>query len=341
MKRAMILVLIATACAAFAAPASAENGKLSGYMIGDYYYVAGNHDPALEEMNGFWLRRIYMTYDKKLEDGFSVRLRTEMSSAGDFESSSKLTPVVKDAYLQYDTGATKFLFGISGTPTWSMIEKIWGYRSVEKTALDLQKYGSSRDFGLAVKGKLGDGGKAYYHAMFANGSSNKSETNKQKKVMGAVGAWLTDTVLIEGYADYDGRPDSKNRNTLQGFIAYVTDQARLGFQLSYQNREMGEGAEDQDWTIWSVFAATRLSDQTSLFARVDANSAPNPDGDGISYLPFDESAKPMFFVGGLDFELAKNVHVMPNVEMVSYSSYEGGPEPDSDLIPRVTVYYKF
>lgn len=340
MKKRIIFLALLTLLAGSAF--AGEPGKFSGYMLGDYYFVAANHNKAIEDVNGFWMRRIYFTYDQKLDDGFSVRLRTEMSSPGDFTTKSTMTPAVKDAYLQWKSGNTKVLFGVSSTPTWGVIESIWGYRSVEKTPLDLQKFGSSRDFGLAVKGKLDKDGRVYYHAMFSNGASNKSETNKQKMIMGALGAWLSDNIVIEGYADYDGRPDHENRHTLQGFIAYKTAKARAGVQVSRQTRQMGVGAEDRDWTIWSAFAAAQVSPKTAVFARVDGNSDPNPDGAGISYIPFDTTAKPTFIVAGLDFTLSSNVHVMPNVEMVTYSAVESGdPEPDSDVIPRVTFFYKF
>ncbi len=335
---AVILVMVALASNVTAA----EPGKISGYMFGDYYYVAANHRADIEDLNGFWFRRIYLAYDQKLDDGLSVRLRTEMSQPGDFSTSEKMTPDVKDAYLKWTTGNTQFLVGISSTPTWSVVEKIWGYRSVEKTPLDLQKFGSSRDFGISIKGKLGASGKIFYHAMFANGSSNKSETNKQKKVMGSLGAWLTDNLIVEGYADYDGRPDSKSRNTLQGLIAYKTKQARIGFQFDYQNRQMGVGEQDQSWTIWSAFAVAKIAGKTSVFARVDGISDPNPDGAKIAYIPFDPTAKATFIVGGLDFHISPRLHVMPNVEFVSYSVVNAGdPEPDTDVIPRVTVYAKF
>ncbi len=335
---AVFLLLMVVASSALAT----EPGKISGYMFGDYYYVAANHKAEIEDMNGFWFRRIYLTYDQKLDDGLSVRLRTEMSNPGDFSTSEKMTPEVKDAYLKWATGKTQVLFGISSTPTWNVVEKIWGYRSVEKTPLDLQKFGSSRDFGISVKGKLGSAGKVYYHAMLGNGNSNKSESNQQKKVMGSLGAWLTDHLLVEGYADYDARPESKDRSIMQGFIAYKTPRARVGFQFVYQHRQMGVDEPDLNMSIWSVFAAAKLTDHTSLFARVDGMTDPNPDGDKISYIPFDPTAKATFMVGGVDFTLSPQLHIMPNLELVSYSIVEtGDPQPDTDVIPRVTVYYKF
>ena len=70
-----------------------ENSKISAYMFGDYYYVLKNHNEDIEGENGFWFRRIYLTYDKKLDDAFNVRLRFEMNSKGDFETADYLNTV--------------------------------------------------------------------------------------------------------------------------------------------------------------------------------------------------------------------------------------------------------
>ncbi|MFQ5627394.1 MAG: hypothetical protein ACE5I1_01435, partial [bacterium] len=59
---------------------SAQDSKFSGYMFGDYYWFAGNHEPEIQDRNGFWLRRVYFTYDKILDESFSTRLRLEMAN---------------------------------------------------------------------------------------------------------------------------------------------------------------------------------------------------------------------------------------------------------------------
>ena len=43
-------------------------------MFGDYYWFASDHRDALEDQNGFWFRRIYLTYDQKFSESFSMRL---------------------------------------------------------------------------------------------------------------------------------------------------------------------------------------------------------------------------------------------------------------------------
>ena len=60
-----------------------------------------------------------------------------------------MDPLVKDAYLCYQWNGRSLYAGQSPTPIWSITETVWGYRAVEKTIMDLNKIGSSRDNGIA------------------------------------------------------------------------------------------------------------------------------------------------------------------------------------------------
>ena len=72
--------------------------------------------------------------------------------------------------------------GHPGTPgSFANIEKFYGYRHVEKTALDLYKIRDSRDFGLAPSGYFDTAKKFSYAVMFGNNSGYRQETNKQKR----------------------------------------------------------------------------------------------------------------------------------------------------------------
>ncbi|MFQ5649935.1 MAG: hypothetical protein ACE5IY_08325 [bacterium] len=336
-KHALILISMLILTAPLFAQ---DSGKISGYMFGDYYYMAANHNEDLEGANGFWMRRIYFAFDKGLSEAFSMRLRLEMSSAGNFTGKDKMTPVVKDAYLKWKKGKHSIYLGISGTPTWGLVEKFWGYRSVEKTALDLQKLGSSRDFGIGVKGTLDSNKRVKYHLLLGNGSSNGTENNEGKKAMFSVSAKTEAGFIIEGYVDFEERPGETNRYTLQGFAGYDKKTFRVGVQFAHQNRQVA-GADDMTLQVGSLFAVAKLSEKVWGFARIDRMFDPNPSGAKISYIPFDASAKSTFFVGGLDFQPAKNIHLMPNIEAVFYSENDAGVSPDSDIIPRFSFYYKF
>ena len=163
-----------------------ERFDLSGYVFGDAYAVLANHDPEVEDQTGFWIRRGYLTFDAKVANEWTARLRLEFNSPGDFESDSKLDPFVKDAYLAWKHDGQELYLGLAPSPTFEFVEGFWGHRPIEKTPIDLYRMGSSRDTGVAYKGAAYEG-RVFYHAMFGNGSGDRAETNEGKKVMAGLG----------------------------------------------------------------------------------------------------------------------------------------------------------
>ena len=157
--------------------------KISGLVYGDYYWLAADHREALEDQNGFWFRRIYLTYDHTFSKAFSARLRLEMNSPGDFSSSERMTPYVKDAWVKWTHGSHAVSFGLAPTPSFEFVESVWGYRSVEKTPLDLLRWDSSRDIGLLAQGALG--GRTRYSVQVGNGSGVNGETDRAKAFRGS------------------------------------------------------------------------------------------------------------------------------------------------------------
>jgi len=342
LRRALLLSLL-TSSPLFAQtqqPPWWEATKISGYAFADEYWLASHHDPALEDRNGFWFRRIYLTFDQTLSKSLTGRLRFEMNHPGDFTSTAALDPFVKDAYLKWKrSDRQQFVVGTSPTPTFELIEQVWGYRSVEKAPLDLQRYSPSRDTGLAMLGNLDQSGKFQYHAMIGNGTATGADNNSGKLAALAVTWYPTKRFLVQGYGDFDDRPGGQDRTTLQGFAAWQSDRARAGLQVSSQRREV-PGGDDQTLDIASVFGVLKVREKLSLLVRADRMFDPNPDGTRIAYLPFDPTSKATLLIAGADFLLHKNVNVIPNVEIVDYDS-RGGSDPDLDIVPRLTLYFRF
>ncbi|RME58814.1 MAG: hypothetical protein D6780_06145 [Candidatus Dadabacteria bacterium] len=317
-------------------------GKISGLVMADYYYVVQDHKNDIEDENGFWFRRIYLTFDKPLNEDVKTRFRLEFNSKGDFkDEKDKIVGFVKDAWISYRFYQRhKVIFGLSSTPTWDLIEHHWGYRSVEKTPLDLFKFGGSRDFGVALKGYFDEQQHFGYHVMVGNGSGPKNETNKGKKVHGAFWYSPNKSYVFQILADYEDRTGQTDRYTLQAFAGGKWDFGRAGILFAHQNREQGAGMSDLNLEILSGYVVINLADKWRVFGRVDRMFDRSPDGDDIPYIPIATTAKPTFILGGLDYEPFKNVHIMPNVEAVIYDS-EVGDNVDNDLIARATVFYKF
>ncbi|HEX8154365.1 MAG TPA: porin [Thermoanaerobaculia bacterium] len=329
MKRTALLVLVLCSFSAFAQEKAPEKPVvISGYVIGDYYSVPSHHLAVAEGQNGFWLRRGYLTFDKTISDQFSARLRFEINQPGDFRTNANLEPFVKDAYVRWkQSPKLEWTVGISPTPTFEVIERIWGYRSVERTPVDLHRLASSRDFGIALTGGFD---RYRYHVMAGNGSGVGSETNDEKKVAAAFSIAPTKSTLVELYADREARPGDDDRSIAQVFAALQLPGKRVGAQFTHQDRARG------DVDLASVFGVADLRPNVSVLARVDRMFDPSPEGDRIAFLPFDTTSESTLFIAGVDYKLHKNVSIIPNVE---YIRYDGGAE--DDILLRLTFFYSF
>lgn len=337
------LLLIATM--ALADEKEAAWGKLSGFAFGDYYWIASNHDGSLEDKNGIWLRRVYFTYDKKWMDELETRLRLEMNSSGNFRTSTTLVPFLKDAYVKWQPGLHGVIFGLSPTPTFDLVEEAWGYRPLEKTPQDLHGFGGARDLAFALKGYFDQEKRWGYHAMFGNGSGTGAEINSEKKFYLALSWRPIKELLLQIYGDWEA-PWNQDAQifTYQEFAAVKGAWGRAGILYTYQIRDRGPSPslEDLELDLASLYAVKNLTDRVALVGRVDRMFDANPGGGAISYVPFEANSRSTFFLLGVDYELLKNLNILPNLEAIIYD--EGGPaanQPESDIIPRLTVFYKF
>lgn len=309
----------------------AQEGKISGYMFGDYLYEFSHPDSATDALNrnGFQFRRIYFTYDRDLSERFTVRFRLEMNSP-DFGKSDLLTPYLKHAFLVWSDliPESRLYFGISSTPTWYISEDLWGYRSVEKTIMDLRKAAGSSDFGMALQGKFGKAGVLNYHLMVANGAGTKGETDKNKRVYLNVPIKIAQAYFIVPYADYEVGTNGKNKNLLAVFAGIQKPNFHGGVEV-YQktsNKALANNA-DKTESGFSVFGAVKAAEKVKLFARYDIYD-PNTDVD-------DDGNN--FIIAGLDFAPEKNVNFMPNVKIESYQA-EG---KDANVVGALTFFFKF
>ncbi len=339
----LYLLKIVMSMLLFTIQAGVSSGvTFSGYMFGDYFWMASHHDADIKDANGFWMRRIYLTFDYSLTPRFSTRVRFEMNSRGDFSTtSSALVPYIKDAYLKWQINRNHQMYlGISPPPTFDYIEGFWGYRFLEKTALDLQRWGPSREFGVSLKGNLVSSGTLQYHVMLGNGNGNKSETNIGKKWMGALRYFPVKQFVLEAYADWNDKPGHTDWKTYQIFAGYQGNRFRMGSSFSRQVRQTTEGT-DAILDLLSVFAVWEFHSQWSVVARVDRQFDPNPEAAKQQYLPFHPTSSSTFFLAGVDFRPHSAIHLMPNIEIIKYDRNEQGEIPTSDVVPRITFFCVF
>ena len=297
--------------------------KVKGYAFGDYYYVARG---ANKEQNGFQIRRIYLTFDKTWNKRFTGRFRLEANDAG-FGSGGKMDANVKDAFMKYKKNGRSLVVGLSPTPTWSLTEGIWGYRSIAKTLMDLNKVGSSRDLGVMFETPLGSSDKVKAQFMFGNGNSNKSETNNDKKGYIRLAMAPSKTFGATLYADYESRPGDQDRTTLSAFVYTSNDTRSLGVEGVWQNRKNAAPGTDAAVRGLSIFGSAKTRDNFGFFARVDYfDPSDQASDDAVTRL-----------FAGVDITPDAKIHIMPNAIVEAYQD----SNVESVVTPRLTVYFKF
>ncbi len=323
-------------------PAPSSPHQLSGLVFGDYYSFPQHHLSTFEGQHGFWLRRIYFTYDYTFSPTLTTRLRLEMNSAGDLQGES-LTPYVKDAYLRWTVHGRQQLFlGIHPSLTMEHTEAVWGLRHIEKTPLDLYRVDSSRDTGVSLTGPLNEAQTLRYAVQYGNESGNDAETDTFKAIRfttryEANPGWTAELLLGHFSRDLDA-----DRTTAQVLLGYRARRARAGFQYAFQRRraESTGAAPGVDLDIYSGFIVYDLRpEKTSLFVRVDRFNDPCADCAGIDYLPIDTQEPFTLTLAGVEFYLHPSVRLSPNVEYVAYGSSATGTRPASDVAARFTFYW--
>jgi len=315
------------------------SSRFSGMMFGDFFYIPDHHREDLAGMNGWWIRRIYFTYDNKLSERFAIRFRLEARSPGDFETRDVIKPFVKDAYIKYKTGLHSFYAGLIPTPTWANVEKIWGYRAVEKTPADLFKIGSSRELGIGAKGALDRAGRFNYWFVFGNGEGKKSEVNPGKKVLMSIFLKPKKGILLEVYGDY-AKETSATSTTAHLFAAYEKKDFRAGIQYIYHIRSL-ENYEDIERKVLSIFSCVKIHPKVGIFGRYDHLFNANPDGSRNSYMPFYNGSPLDLVLLGLDYKLHRKISLIPNLAWVQYREEDPQISVGHDLYFKITFYARW
>lgn len=356
---------------------SPNSGKLWGYMFGDYYYKGkadslnrgsnSQYSGVPKNRNAFQVRRLYLGYNYNITKKFAAEVLLE-AAPGEGLTDTKLAFYVKLANLRIKNiwKGTDLILGQVGTPGFSMSsEPIWGYRSIEKTLIDIRGT-PSYDLGASLQGKFDPKtGNFGYDLMVGNGTGAKPESDNFKWIYGDIWAkFLNKKLYVNLYADYNGLSPvagmKHSRSMIKGFVAYMVPTFTVGVE-AYSNHlrnddqatEISSNAVDVlsvNATGLSIFThGTLVKDKLNFFARTDFF---NPDNkiDNSKYYKYvgntggynDPSTKENFITGGLDYTPMKNVHLMPNFWINHYTNQGFATKYDvSDVVYRFTFYFVF
>ncbi|PJJ76698.1 hypothetical protein BXY57_2330 [Thermoflavifilum aggregans] len=357
-----------------------NQGKLTGYTFGDYYYKA--HSDSLnrgqanqytgipQNANAFQFRRIYLAYEMPLSDRFQAQLAVAAEDVTDVTQSGKYTFYIKLANLRWKNiwKGTDLIIGQQPTPAFPLLEEpTWKYRSVERTIADIRRT-PSFDMGAGLQGTFDPQTKNFgYNLLVGNGTGAKPSSNRFKWFYADLWAKLFQQHLVlDLYADYDRmhwQPGfHQSRNMWKLFAAFTSPQFTVGATAFVNFLKQGMKATDpvnsvsdtlnQQASGISVFVHGQLlPGKLNYFARMDHY---NPAVGKTMLSPtqwtglvanYDPQNTERFITAGFDFTPIPQVHLMPNIWYNQYtsknSSFKGKAYRDYDLVYRITFYYVF
>lgn len=327
-----------------------SNFKLSGYVFGDYFYKIngdssssiGEYSPYKKDYQAFDIRRVIFSYEHSLSNNFNAGFSLE--GGNKFLTSGRFSVIVKTAYIEWKNifSGSNLVAGYFPTPAfvWGISEKMWAYRSVEKTISDFRGLTTAVDIGVGLKGSF-DGKMNYgYFVMIGNGTGTKPENNKYKNFYVSFNAKPVENLNLEVYSEFEPAAEDKNRLTLKGILAYQMPNFTLGIEVVNQIRKnAGINNNNVNPLGISLYShGTLLKDRSNTapklnaFARFDMYD-PDMNLDSLGL-------KENFITAGLDYMPIPSVHIMPNVWINFYTHKSSAKiEKDTDITARLTFFY--
>ena len=239
---------------------AAPGGNLWGYVFGDYAYMqhgdsagrgtkmqykglgaAGNQQTS--NPNAFEVRRAYLGYNYNINSKFAAYAL--LAYEGDYDVNNNRTVYLKYIYFKWKNifKGSDLKIGQQATNSFANAyntEPLLGYRSIEKTIMDMHGIDGSSDMGIALEGKIvkfkcADTTKLPtfigYSAMVGDNSANTPvpvftgagtapnfTTDKNKKYRANVYVnTLNGALTVGGYIDYLNYGDNLY-NTNKNFV---------------------------------------------------------------------------------------------------------------------------
>lgn len=321
--RCIVLCLVFSV--ALSGSTRAQEIDLGGQVFLDYFYRFSSPVESQEGLHGFSYRRLNLTTDVTLSEDFWGRARLEASDA----EVGPLGPVVfvKDLSVTWNyTGEHQATVGVTPPPAFELSERVWGYRSLEKTILDFQGVVGSRDFGIRFDGPIANAGDVRYAVMFANNSATRPETDVHKRLYALISVHPTPSLFLSVGADHAAFGDQRaSESRFSGFGGFLTDPFSAGIEAFYSTLELADDTRLNHMGV-SLFGSAQIHPKWDAVARLDRASEELILGE----------RRGTFFLGGLAFIPNQFVRLIPNLWLFKLDGAD-----EAEISGRFTVSVDF
>ena len=317
-----IAVALCTFCIIYA------EGKIGGVTYFDYTYA--------EEKSSFNFNRQYFSYGVNVSDDVSFKVIFDVGRTNnkdlyiwfvkDNDSSkvtedTRLVAFLKKAQIDYSTSYGKISMGLIGMNTYNIQEKNWGYRFIEKSAIDKYGFSSTADLGLGFSKSLTD--QLNMSLQIVNGEGFKNpQSDKYHKI--AFNSTYGERNLVKNSGFNAGvvytteQTDNKQNIMTSLFGGF----AGMGLRLGGQYNMLTENTKESK--VVSVSANYGLKENINIFTRYDMLDDNDEDKkNGKNNL-----------ITGIVLTCGSGLSMAPNMRMTSF-------EDNSDSVTEYRINFQF
>ncbi len=285
MKRFTCLLILLTL---LSSSVFADDGKVSSKVYFEYNYQT---EKGGSNENGFDVKRAYLTYENKVSESAKLKFTADVGRQKEDSTNTHLFLFLKNAYLNWNTGFGQLFFGVQSMNLFKVQENTWGYRYLEKSAMDKNKFSSSADLGIGYANQFTKN--IYMSYLLTNGGGyKKAETDiyKRHSVLFLYGPNKLNKKdgfnfgAIVSYEPY--KKDNVENETIAGLFSGISlKDFRLGAELNYRK----DSDDDEKEYLVSVYGSYKITKQYDAFCRIDHFNKEKDENHliaGFVYTPF-------------------------------------------------------
>ena len=290
----------------------AAEGKIGGVTYFDYATSEGK--------SAFNFGRQYFSYTGDASDNIKFNIVFDVWRT---EEDTRLVTFLKKAQIDYNTSYGKVSMGLIGTNTYGVQEKNWGYRFIEKSAIDLWKFSSTTDLGIGISKSVLDNlnmslqitnGEGYkkpqgdkYHKISFNATYGERKLNKNEGYNAGV-VYSTEST------------DNDPTNIISIFGGFSGMGLRLGAEY-----DMLTKADNYESNIISIGTNYSVRDNIDVYVRYDMWD------DNIKNIKNGKN----YLIAGILLNCDNGLSIAPNMRLTSYE------ESTKDALNEYKVNFQF
>ena len=308
----------------------AADGKIGGVTYFNYTNA--------EEKSAFNFQRQYFSYGVNVSDDVSFKVIFDVgpTNKGDvvylnkegvlenISEDTRLVAFLKKAQIDYRTSYGKISMGLIGMNTYNIQEKNWGYRFIEKSAMDKYGFSSTADLGIGFSRTLVNQLKMSLQVVNGEGYKNP-QSDKYHKI--AFNSTYGEHNLVKNSGFNAGvvfttEPTDDKPNTMSSLFGGF---AGMGLRFGGQFNMLTKGGIERQ--VISVSSNYSMTDKLDAFVRYDMYD-PNTD-------EIDEGKdNSTYLIAGIQLSCGNGLLVAPNIRMESY-------EDNLDSVTEYKINFQF